>query len=106
MLDKHKKDNSKIVFLQQNADRNLDLMNTCLEFAFEKHVDYILFQEPWMSPDNMWSATHSAYFCILPENKELRSRVAIYARKSSRFQSCLRSDLCSSNDLMIMDIKD
>jgi hypothetical protein len=40
------------------------------------------------------------------EYQNIRSRVIIFARKQSRFQFCLRSDICSDSDLLIIDIID
>jgi hypothetical protein len=42
----------------------------------------------------------------MSENQDTRSRIAIFARKSSRFQACLRSDITTSSDLQVIDIKD
>ena len=61
-----------------------------------------------MSNDNSFTVSHSSYYCFLPELKEIRSRVAIYARKKSRFQLNLRLDLLSDSDVLygeIIDIK-
>jgi hypothetical protein len=42
----------------------------------------------------------------MSENQDTRSRIAIFARKSLRFQACLRSDIITSSDLQVIDIKD
>lgn len=59
-----------------------------------------------MSRDNTFTVSHSSYYRFLPENKNTRPRVVIYARKRSRFQLNLRSDICSDSDLLIGDIID
>lgn len=95
---------SKMTFLQNNVGRNMNCMYTCLQIGFEKKIDFILIQEPWIFENN--TVKHSSYYCILPEYQELRSRVAIYSRKQSRFQACLRTDICSNNDILVIDIQD
>ena len=50
--------------------------------------------------------SHSVYYSILSEVNDLRSRVAIYARKRSRFQAVIRYDIISDNDILIIDIID
>ena len=63
-------------------------------------------QEPWMSSDFSFTIRHASYYCMLPENKDIRPRVVIFSRKQSRFQACLRTDLCSDSDLLVIDIQD
>src|SRR5436190_9071938 len=38
--------------------------------------------------------------------QNIRPRVMIFARKQSRFNFCLRSDICTDNDILIIDIID
>jgi len=97
---------SKIQFLQQNIDRNPHKMHTCLEVGLELKIDYILFQEPYINMAIKTTISHSAYYYIIPENEETRPRVMIFAKKSSRFQFCQRSDICSNTDILIIDIND
>ena len=97
---------SKIQFLQQNIDRNPHKMHTCLEVGLELKIDYILFQEPYINMATKITISHSAYYCIIPENEETRPRVMIFAKKSSRFQFCQRSNICSNTDILIIDIND
>lgn len=97
---------SKISFLQNNVARTTTSMHTCLQLGIEQKIDFILFQEPWISENHEFSVKHSSYYSILPENKEIRSRVAIYARKQSRFQASPRFDIISDNDCLIIDIMD
>ena len=79
---------SKIQFLQQNIDRNLHKMYTYLEIGLELKIDYILFQEPYVNMTTKTTISHSTYYYIMPESEEIRPRVIIFAKKSSRFQFC------------------
>jgi hypothetical protein len=97
---------SKISFLQNNVARAMNPMYTCLQQGFEQGIDFIALQEPWMSSDFSFTIRHASYYCILPEKRDTRPRVAIYARKQSRFQACLRTDICSDGDLLVIDIHD
>ena len=81
-------------------------MHTCLEIDLELKIDYILFQEPYINMTTKMTISHSAYYCIMPESEEVRPRVMIFAKKSSRFQFCQRSDICSDTDILIIDIND
>src|SRR5438046_2868527 len=99
-------DNDKILFLQHNTNTNQHNMHTCLEYDIENQIDYILFQKPWFAKDNITTISHFAYYCIVPEYQNIRSRVVIFARKQSRYQFCLRSDICSDSDLLVIDIID
>ena len=98
--------NDKILFLQHNSNTNAHIMHTCLEYSIENQIDYILFQEPWFAKDNITTISHYAYYCIVPEYQNIRPRVVIFARKQSRYQFCLRSDICSDSDLLVIDIID
>src|SRR5436189_470025 len=98
--------NGKILFLQHNTNTNQHNMHTCLEYGIENQIDYILFQEPWFAKDNITTISHFSYYCIVPEYQNIRSRVVIFVRKQSRYQFCLRSDICSDSDLLIIDIID
>jgi len=98
--------NSKIQFLQQNVDKNPHKMHTCLEIGLELKIDYILFQEPYIDTNTMITISHSAYYCIIPESEKIRPRVMIFAKKSSRFQFCQRSNICFDIDILIIDIND
>src|SRR5436190_297955 len=99
-------ENGKILFLQHNSNTNAHIMHTCLEYSIENQIDYILFQEPWFAKDNITTISHYAYYCIVPEYQNIRPRVVIFARKQSRYQFCLRSDICSDSDLLVIDIID
>ena len=98
--------NGKLLFLQHNVNTNTHNMHTCLEYGIENQIDFILFQEPWFAKDNITTISHSAYYCIVSEYQNIRPRVIIFARKQSRYQFCLRSDICSDSDLLIIDIID
>ena len=98
--------NSKIQFLQQNVDRNPHKMHTCLEISLELKINYILFQEPYIDMTTKATISHSAYYCIIPESEKIRSRVMIFAKKSSRFQFCQRLNIYPDTDILIIDIND
>jgi ribonuclease HI len=107
MLEKSKIP-SKIQFLQNNVGRNPNIMHTCLEIALKKKADFIIFQEPYIGNNNNqeYTISHLSFYCFLPEFKNIRSRVAIFARKKSRFQASSRFDIISSNDILILNIYD
>ena len=42
----------------------------------------------------------------MPEYQNIRLRVLIFARKQSRYQFCLKSDIYSNNNLLVIDIID
>lgn len=96
-------ENGKILFLQHNANGCSHYMHTCLDHGLELKLDFILFQHSFIARDNITTISHSAYYCIIPDTK-LRPRIMIFARKQSRFDFCLRSDLCLDNDCLIIDI--
>ena len=96
--------NDKILFLQYNTNTNQHDMHTCFEYDIENQINYILFQKSWFAKDNIITISHSAYYCIVSEYQNIRLRVIIFARKQSRYQFCLRSDICSDSDLLIIDI--
>jgi hypothetical protein len=94
--------------MQQNVDRKGSKMHTCLQIALELNIDFVLFQEPFVNTNSMTTISHSAFYCIMPESEseKIRSRVMIFAKKSSRFQFCQRSDICSDTDILVIDIND
>src|ERR1700751_6004426 len=101
---------SKISIMQHNTNRNSNIMQSCLQSALELSIDFVLIQEPWIALDNnnnniAYSITHSSYYCILPENSQnIRPRVAIYARKHSKYQFCHRTNMTKDSDIIIIDI--
>jgi len=103
---KENNSSSRIQFLQQNVDKNGSKMHTCLQISLELNIDFILFQEPFVNTNTMTTISHSAYYCIMSESEKIRPRVMIFAKKSSRFQFCQRSDICSDTDIIIIDIND
>ena len=50
--------------------------------------------------------SHSAYYYIMSESEEVKPRVMIFVKKSSRFQFCQKSNICSNTDIIIIDIND
>ena len=99
---------SNISFLQNNTRRTSAAMTSALQIAYEQKTDFVLMQEISINMElNLNTVvSHSAYYCILSEVNELRPRVAIYARKRSRFQAVARYDIISDNDILIIDIID
>ena len=81
-------------------------MHTCLEIGLELKIDYILFQEPYINMTTKTTISHSAYYCIIPKNGEIKSRVIIFTKKDSRFQFYQRSNICSDTDILIININD
>ena len=100
---------SKLAFLQQNVNRNSLIIQSCLQIGLEHQVDFVLFQE--LQNKDAYERgiplpSHSSYYCILPADKSICSKVAIYTRKLFRFQAQLRSDVCSDCDLLVVDVID
>ena len=94
-----------IQIIQHNANRLKESMYSCLESAVQNKTDFILLQESWIASDNISTISHNAYYCILSSClSSIRSRVVVYARKNSYFKYCLRTDLTSDADIMILDI--
>src|SRR5205809_5591938 len=106
LSDKESNSSSRIQFLQQNVDKNDSKMHTCLQIDLKLNIDFILFQESFVNTNTMTTISHSAYYCIMSESEKIRLRVLIFAKKSSRFQFCQRSDICSDTDIIIIDIND
>ena len=100
------KQNSKIQIFQHNVNRNPHCMHTCLDYAIELKIDFILFQEPYIAKDDITTISHFAFYCIMLITQNIRPRVMIFARKQSRFDFCLRSDICTDSDILIIDIID
>src|SRR5690625_1421671 len=101
----HQQKCSNINIIQHNVNRNFSCMHSCLETATRNKVDFVLLQESVLLDDNQTTISHSAYYFILSEcSTSKRSRVAIYARKNSLFHYCLRSDLTTDSDILILDV--
>jgi hypothetical protein len=81
-------------------------MHTCLDYGIESSIDFILFQESYVARDNITTISHSAYYCIMPTIQDLRARVMIFARKQSRYDFCMRTDIYIDNNILIIDIID
>src|SRR6266480_5075549 len=106
MLDGKENNAFRIQFMQQNVDKNDSKMHTCLQIDLELNIDFVLFQESFINTDSMTIISHSAYYCIMSESEKIRPRVMIFAKKSSRFQFCQKSDICSDTDILVIDIND
>src|SRR6266511_905415 len=94
----------KISIMQHNCARITANMYTCLEIGLERNIDFILVQEPWIAKDNIYIISHTTYHTILSEFCDVRSRVAVFAKKDLIHQFCYRSDLCKNSDIIILDI--
>ena len=75
--------NSRISIMQHNTARSTNIMHSCLEIAIKSSIDFVLIQEFWIAVDNIITVSHAAYYCILSNSQNFRSRVAIYARKQA-----------------------
>src|SRR6266513_512259 len=102
MLNDKENNAFRIQFMQQNENK----MHTCLQINLKLNINFILFQESFVNTNSMTIISHSAYYCIMSESEKIRSRVMIFAKKSSRFQFCQKSDICSDTDIIIIDIND
>src|SRR6266498_1307516 len=94
----------KISIMQHNCARNTANIHTYLEIGLERNIDFILVQKPWIAQDNIYIISHTAYHTILSEFCDVRSRMAVFAKKNSTHQFCYRSDLCKDNNIIILDI--
>src|SRR5690348_8670403 len=106
MKSDEQENTSRIQFLQQNVDKNSDKMHTCLQIELELNIDFILFQESFVNTNLMTTISHLAYYCIMPESEKIKFKVMIFAKKSSRFQFCQKSNICSNTNILIIDIND
>jgi hypothetical protein len=90
---------TRIAIMQHNAAKIDNVMHTTLELAKESNIDFVLIQEPFIAFQNntILHISHPSYHCILPSiSNNIRPRVAIYARKQSRYNFCHRTDMTSS----------
>ena len=90
--------------MQHNCARNTANIHTYLEIGLERNIDFILVQKPWIAQDNIYIISHTAYHTILSEFCDVRSRMAVFAKKNSTHQFCYRSDLCKDNNIIILNI--
>jgi Endonuclease-reverse transcriptase len=101
-------DNTKVSIIQHNTARTSNVMYSVLEIAKESATDFVLIQEPSVAFDNNNNViiiSHSTYNCILPRiSNNIRSRVAIYAKKQSVYKFCQRTDLTADSDIIIIDV--
>src|SRR6266511_4375601 len=94
----------KISIMQYNCVRNTVNMHICLEIGLERNIDFILIQEPWIAQDNIYIISYTTYHTILLEFCNIRSRVAVFAKKNLIHQFSYRSDLCKDSNIIILDI--
>src|SRR5215471_361756 len=97
---------TKISFLQHNTNRNQNIMHSCLEIAIKLSNDFVLIQESWIAFNNnaAFTISHLSYYYILSDTLDIRSRVAVFARKLANYQFCHRTDLISDSDMIIIDV--
>ena len=98
------KKNDKIQFIQHNANKSNSIMHTCLDYAIKLKTDFIAFQESYVVKDNIIIISHSTFYYILSLTQNIRFRIIIFAKKQSRFDFCLRLDICTNNDILIINI--
>jgi hypothetical protein len=80
-------------------------MHTTLELVFRTNIDFVLLQEPYIANDNRGTVSHPAYTAILPTPREnIRPRVAIFARKDTKYSYTARPDIIDDPDLLILTI--
>src|SRR6266536_2041803 len=94
----------KISIIQYNCARITANIYIYLEIGLERNIDFILIQELWIAKDNIYIISHTAYHIILPEFCDVRSKVAVFAKKNLIYQFYYRSDLCKDNNIIILDI--
>src|SRR5438477_9940672 len=100
---------SKISIMQHNTARTSDIMHSCLEITVKQAIDFVLIQELSIRFENNIAITvsHSVYHCILfTYSHNIRSKVAIFARKLSNYKFCHRTDLAADSDIIIIDVSD
>ena len=69
--------------MQHNIARSTNIMYSCFEIAIKSSIDFVLIQKFWIANDNTTTVSHAAYYCILSNSQNIRSRIAIYARKQA-----------------------
>src|SRR6266536_353955 len=94
----------KISIMQHNCARITANIYIYLEIGLERNIDFILIQELWIAKDNIYIISHTTYHTILPGFYDIKSRVAVFAKKNLIYQFCYRSDLCKDSDIIILDI--
>ena len=95
--------------MQHNTARTSDIMHFCLETVIKQAINFVLIQELSIKFENNITITvfHSVYHCILPTySHNIRSRVAIFARKLSNYKFCHKTDLTADFDIIIIDVSD
>jgi hypothetical protein len=97
--------NYKVEIAQHNTYRQAPVMHTCLELAHRMRVDFVLIQEPWIADDNRGIVSHPAYIGILPATRDnIRPRVAIYARRDTRYSYTARPDITNDPDILVLQV--
>ena len=93
---------STLKIFQHNCNRVTSTMHSVLESAVGK-VDIVLFQEPWIGPQNI-TVSHPAFTSIIPAT-ELRPRVVAFIAKANCNLKCTsRPDISTDSDLQALSI--
>jgi hypothetical protein len=94
--------------IQHNTARSSRYIDSCLDTAVKNQIDCIFIQEPYFLDDSYTTTvTYSAYHCMFPRGQattKIRPRVAVFARKKSRFQFTERTNLNSDTDMIIVNV--
>lgn len=101
--------------IQSNIMKSSPLTESLLQTALENNVSLVLVQEPRLithqSPtqlhsNNIRSINHPSFFQLIPKTiLPNKPRVLAYILKSSCFNICLREDLTSDPDYMILEVR-
>src|SRR5205809_2884166 len=100
---------SKISIMQHNTAKTSDIMHSCLETAVKQAINFVLIQEFSIRFENNIAITvfYSVYHCILSTySYNIKSRVAIFAKKLSNYKFCHRTDLTTDSDIIIINVSD
>ena len=101
--------------IQSNIMKSSPLTESLLQTALENNVSLVLIQEPRLITNpipsqshsfNLRSINHPSFFQLLPKTVfPNQPRVLAYVLKSTSFNICLREDLSSDPDYMILEVR-
>ena len=95
--------NSKVEILQHNINRQVPVIHIYLEVAYKANIDFILIQKPYIAEGGIGIVSHLAYYTVLSENRDnIRPRVAIFARKDTRYSYTARPDIMNDPDIIVL----
>jgi len=58
-------------------------MHSYLEIIIKFIIDFVLIQKSWITINNIIIVSHAAYYYILSNSQNIRSRVVIYIRNQA-----------------------